>query len=64
MERAYSIALMGTVVLAKLIGGLLPLGAKALKMDPAVMAAPLLTTVVDAVSASLYFFIVTMVFGL
>ena len=64
MSISVSIALMGTVVLAKLIGGLLPLGAKALKMDPAVMAAPLLTTVVDAVSASLYFFIVTMVFGL
>ncbi len=57
-----SLALCGTVVAAKLIGCLLPLGAKSLKMDPAVMAAPLLTTVVDAVSISLYFFLVTLAF--
>ncbi len=57
-----SLALCGTVVAAKIIGCLLPLGAKSLKMDPAVMAAPLLTTVVDAVSISLYFFLVTLAF--
>lgn len=57
-----SLALCGTVVAAKLIGGLLPLGAKKLKMDPAVMAAPLLTTIVDAVSISLYFAIVSFAF--
>ena len=57
-----SLSLCGTVVAAKLIGGLLPLGAKKLKMDPAVMAAPLLTTIVDAVSISMYFMIVSFAF--
>ena len=57
-----SLSLGGTVVAAKLIGGLLPLGAKKLKMDPAVMAAPLLTTIVDAVSISMYFMIVSFAF--
>ncbi|MGI6076670.1 MAG: magnesium transporter [Fastidiosipilaceae bacterium] len=50
-----SIALLFIVMLAKLIGGLLPLLAKSLKMDPAIMAAPLITTVVDAVGLLIYF---------
>ncbi|HHX36756.1 MAG TPA: magnesium transporter [Clostridiaceae bacterium] len=50
-----SIAMLFIVMLAKLIGGLLPLLAKSLKLDPAIMAAPLITTIVDAVGLLIYF---------
>ncbi len=44
-----------TVLMAKTIGGVLPLAAKAVRMDPAIMASPLITTIVDAVSLVIYF---------
>ncbi len=44
-----------TVVMAKTIGGILPLAAKFLHADPAIMAAPLVTTIVDALSLVIYF---------
>ena len=44
-----------TVLVAKLIGCTLPLLAKCLKLDPAVMASPFITTIVDAVSLLVYF---------
>lgn len=49
------ISLFVTVVLAKTIGCVLPMVAKVLKMDPAIMAAPLITTIVDAFSLVIYF---------
>ena len=49
------LALAVTVVIAKVVGGLLPLVAKAMKLDPAVMASPFITTIVDAVSLLIYF---------
>ena len=49
------LALAVTVIIAKIVGGLLPLGAKALKLDPAVMASPFITTIVDALSLLVYF---------
>lgn len=49
------ISLFATVVLAKTIGCMLPLAAKVLHMDPAIMAAPLITTIVDAFSLVIYF---------
>ena len=49
------LALAVTVIIAKVVGGLLPLGAKALKLDPAVMASPFITTIVDALSLLVYF---------
>ncbi len=48
-------ALAVTVVIAKIVGGVLPLVAKALGADPAVMASPFITTIVDAVSLLVYF---------
>ena len=48
-------ALCVTVVLAKLVGCLLPIGAKAIKLDPAVMASPFISTIVDALSLLVYF---------
>lgn len=50
-----SLTLITTVVMAKVIGGLLPIAAKKLKLDPAIMAGPLITTVVDAMSLIIYF---------
>ena len=44
-----------TVIIAKLVGGALPMIAKALGADPAVMASPFITTIVDAVSLLVYF---------
>lgn len=52
-----SLAMLFIVVLAKLLGSILPLLAQFLKLDPAVMAAPLITTVVDAVGLITYFLI-------
>lgn len=48
-------ALFLIVILAKSVGGLLPILAKKLKLDPAVMAAPLITTLVDAAAIIIYF---------
>ena len=47
--------LIFTIVTAKLIGGMLPIIAKKLKLDPAIMAGPLITTIVDALSLLIYF---------
>ena len=44
-----------TVVLAKAVGCILPIAAKRFKMDPAIMASPLITTLVDAFSLIIYF---------
>lgn len=49
------LSLGATVMLAKTIGGLLPMAAKSLRLDPAIMAAPLITTIVDAASLMVYF---------
>ncbi len=49
------IAMMCAVIVAKMIGCTLPIVAKALKLDPALMAGPMITTIVDAISLILYF---------
>lgn len=58
-----SLALLCTVICAKLTGGVLPVLAVKCKVDPAVMASPFITTVVDAVSLLLYFTIAKAVLG-
>ncbi len=50
-----ALTLCATVICAKVIGALLPIAAKILKLDPAVMASPFITTIVDAVSLLVYF---------
>jgi magnesium transporter len=50
-----SAALFSTIILAKSVGSMLPMAAKKLKMDPAVMASPVITTVLDASSLLVYF---------
>ncbi len=54
-----SISMGIAVVLAKTLGCLLPILAKAVKLDPAMMAGPLITTVVDAIALAVYFGIAT-----
>lgn len=55
-----SLALISAILVAKVIGGVLPLLARACKVDPALMAAPLITTIVDAVTLVIYFNIARM----
>lgn len=50
-----TLALFATVVIAKTVGGVLPMAAKLIHADPAIMAAPLITTIVDALSLMIYF---------
>ena len=57
-----SVSLFFSVILAKLVGGMLPLAAKKLGADPAIMATPFITTIVDACSLILYFQIAQAVF--
>ena len=49
------LALLVTVITAKIVGAVLPMAAKAIKLDPAVMASPFITTIVDALSLLVYF---------
>ena len=56
-----SLTLIATVIVAKIVGCALPVGAKKLGLDPAVMASPFITTVVDAVSLLIYFAIASII---
>ncbi len=55
VDAVVCLALAVTVIIAKVVGGLLPLAAKAMKLDPAVMASPFISTIVDALSLLVYF---------
>ncbi len=57
-------ALAVQVVSATIIGALLPLGASALKLDPALVASPALTTVVDITGLLIYFGTVSLILGI
>lgn len=50
-----SLTLIATIVIAKLVGSILPMLATKLKLDPTIMSAPLLTTIVDSFSLVIYF---------
>ena len=56
--------LMETVTIAKSLGCILPIIAKKFKLDPAIMAAPLISTILDTCSVFIYFNIATLVMGL
>ena len=58
------ITLLVTVVAAKIIGCTLPLLAKVCRLDPAVMASPFITTIVDAISLFVYFQIASAILGI
>ncbi len=57
------LALLVTVLAAKLVGAALPLLAKAVKLDPAVMASPFITSIVDALSLLVYFLFARLLLG-
>ena len=59
-----ALSLLLTVVIAKVIGSLLPIAAKRIGLDPAVMASPFITTIVDALSLMMYFRVATLLLGL
>jgi magnesium transporter len=59
-----SLSLFVTVLMAKSVGCVLPMVAKKLRLDPAIMAAPLITTIIDAASLLVYFSIAKAVFGI
>lgn len=58
------LTLVVTVIFAKLVGCTLPLLAKKVGFDPAVMASPFITTIVDALSLIIYFRIATILLGI
>ncbi len=55
VSATVSLTMILCVVIAKLVGGILPMIAKRLKLDPAIMAGPLITTLVDGISLFVYF---------
>lgn len=58
------ISLFLTVILAKIIGGILPILSKKLKLDPAIMASPLITTIVDTFALMVYFGLAKLFLGI
>lgn len=64
VSAVISLTLILTIFFAKIVGCLLPIGAKKVGFDPAVMASPFITTIVDALSLVIYFNIATAVLGL
>ncbi|MBQ2941787.1 MAG: magnesium transporter [Clostridia bacterium] len=63
MALTVSISLLITVIFAKTIGCLLPVGAKKLGFDPAIMASPFITTIVDSLSLLIYFNVAQIIFN-
>lgn len=63
ISLAVSLSLICTILVAKLAGGALPLLAKKVKIDPALMAAPLITTILDAVTVLIYLSIAKVLLG-
>ena len=59
-----SVTLFCTVIIAMIVGCLLPIGAKKLGFDPAVMASPFITTIVDALSLLIYFRFASFLLGI
>lgn len=59
-----SVSLVATIIIAKFVGCTLPLFAKKLGFDPAVMASPFITTIVDALSLLIYMNVATLILHL
>lgn len=59
-----SITILFTVILAKIVGGTMPILAKKLNFDPAIMAGPLITTLVDGLALFVYFTFATSLLGI
>ena len=59
-----SLGILIIVMFAKLLGGMLPMGAKRLGIDPALMATPMISSITDMVSVLVYFSLASMILGL
>ena len=59
-----SVTLLFAIVLSAAVGCLLPMGAKRLGLDPAVMASPMITTIVDCCALIIYFMVAGVTLGL
>ena len=55
-----SLTVLAAILIAKIVGSILPMGAKKLGLDPAVMASPFISTIVDTITLMVYFSIATM----
>jgi len=62
MAMTVCLAMLAIIILSNIIGSLLTFGAKAIRMDPAVMAAPLLTNIIDAAALIVYFNLAKLIF--
>lgn len=58
------VSLFFTIVLAKVVGGILPIISKKLNLDPAIMVSPLITTIVDAFALIVYFTFAKILLGI
>jgi magnesium transporter len=63
LSLTVTLSLLCTILMAKTIGCVLPMAAKKLKLDPAIMAAPLLTTIIDGTALTIYFTIAKLLLG-
>lgn len=59
VDLVISLTLVVETIFAKSVGCVLPIAAKKMKFDPAVMASPLITTITDAISLLIYFWLAT-----
>ena len=64
LSLVVGLTLIVTAIISKLVGGVLPMLAKKLKLDPAIMAAPLITTIVDMCSILVFFKIAVAIMGI
>ena len=64
ISLAICATVFSAIVVAKVVGTLLPLGAKKIGLDPAVMASPFITTIVDTVTLMIYFTIASALLGI
>ncbi len=64
LSLTVGISLFATVIFAQTVGGMLPLLAKSVGFDPALMAAPIVTTIVDAGSLTMYFAVASRVMNI
>mgnify|MGYP002621900654 FL=1 len=59
-----SLTLFFTIIVAKVIGGMLPVIVKKVKLDPAIVASPIITTIIDTVALIIYFNFALWIMGL
>ena len=64
VDLVVCLALAVTVIVAKMVGCMLPIAAKAINLDPAVMASPFISTIVDALSLLVYFMFAKMLLNI